>query len=427
MKSHNRRTFLKHAAKATALSLLPTVPISAKSYRRILGANERIHIGAIGCGSMGSAHLRALTEMKTRDNVEVIQVCDVYDKRKEQAAQLTNGKGERYYQQLLDNKELDYVLIATPEHWHHKMAMDSLDAGKHVYCEKPMTHEIKQAFEVWDKVNETGLHMQVGVQGMSDDSYLTARSYIKDGVLGKVTMAQIDYSRNGSMWMYDIDPDADPSTNLDWELWQGPSPKVPWDPDRYFRWRRYWDYSGGIATDLFIHRLSRLIKAVDLKFPEYVTASGGHYFFKGEDRAEVPDTFNMMIDYPEGPTVMLVSAQTNDTRIKHMIRGRKATLEFTSEGFTITPQEKIQSELIQDSGEELPTDEEGMFHHTKTGAEDITLHHRNLQHAIRKGESLHCDAELGLYGMLACKMGVMSFRERKYYRWDSRRNRAVST
>ena len=421
----SRRKFIKKAAGVGAGMLIaPTLPLTAKSYRRILGANDRIMVGAIGVGGMGTAHLEALLGMSDSDNVSLAAVCDVWDKRKDKAAALTKAKGYRDYERVLENKDIDYVLIATQEHWHHKIILEAMDAGKHVYTEKPMTHTIKEAQEVVKAVNASGLKLQVGVQGMSDDSYITARKYIEDGVLGKVQMAQIDYSRNGDMWQYEIDKDANPNTNLDWEKWLGPAPKTAWDPKRYFQWRRYWDYSGGIATDLFIHRLSRILKACNLGLPKYVSGSGGHYFFEGANKAEVPDTFNMMLDYPEGMTVMLVSAQKNNTPITHMIRGDKATLTFTRDGFQIVPQE-VAGSLSSQSGKKLPLDAKGVLVHKKTGAEDITLHHRNLQNAIRKGESLNCDAKLGYYGMAACKMGVLSFRKRQYLKWDEKKQKPV--
>ncbi len=420
----NRRNFLSKTAKATAGIALAT-SISAKSYARIIGSNERLNIGVLGCGGMASGHIGALLKMKSSDNLDILAVCDVYDKRKEEAAERTGAKAFKDYRRVLEMKELDYILVATPEHWHHQMAIDCLDAGKHVYTEKPMTHTIKEGLEVVKKVESTGLKLQVGVQGMSDDSYISANKYINEGVLGKVTMAHIDYSRNGNLWQNTIDKDAVPGKNLDWEMWLGPAPKVDWDPKRYFRWRRYWDYSGGVATDLFIHRLTRMIKAIGLQMPEYVTASGGHYFFKGEEKAEIPDTFNMMLDYPEGPTVMLVSAQKNNTPIRHLIRGDKATLEFTREGFEITPQKIAGENLISGTGEKLATNTEGVFKHKKTGGEDITLHHRNLQAAIRQGEPLNCDAKLGLFGMAACAMGVISFRKRRYLMWDEAKQKAV--
>ena len=155
-------------------------------------------------------------------------------------------------------------------------------------------------------------------------------------------MAQIDYSRNyaNDFWAYDIDPDAQPGVNLDWQAWLGPAPRRPWDPRRYFQWRRYWDYSGGIATDLFIHRVTRILKAVGLTFPERVVATGGKWNF-GDSVAEIPDTFNMLCDYPGGPTVALVSSMANGTPIDHVIRGHYATLIFTREGFDIRPEGDI--------------------------------------------------------------------------------------
>lgn len=420
-----RRTFMVNAGKVVAGASLVQLPLTARSYSRILGANERIHIGVIGCGGMANHHMDQLLTMRESDNIDFVAVCDIYEKRKEEAAAKTGGKAYTYHEDLLEQAEADYILIGTQEHWHHRIAMDVLDSGRHVYVEKPMTHKIKEAFELVDKVNSTGLKLQVGVQGMSDDSYITAQKYIKDGALGKVTMAQIDYSRNGNLWQYDIDPDANPNTNLDWDRWLGPAPKVAWDPQRYFRWRRYWDYSGGVATDLFIHRLSRILKSLDLTFPQYVSASGGHYFFTGEDRAEVPDTFNMMLDYPDGLTVMLVSAQKNNAPIRHMIRGDKATLLFTAEGFVIIPQDGEANRYLSNPEKLKEMNLDGVIWHEKTGAEDVKFHHRNLQQAIREGETLNCDVKLGMYGMIACKMGVMSFRNRKYYRWDEAKRKPV--
>ena len=160
-----------------------------------------------------------------------------------------------------------------------------------------MAQTIPQVQEIVREVKKSGLKMQVGVQGMSDETYQVANDYIRSGTLGKVVMAQIDYSRNyaDDFWAYDIDPEADPNTNLNWSAWLGPASKQPWDPRRFFQWRRYWDYSGGIATDLFIHRVTRIIKSVGLTFPEHVVASGGTWQF-GNSEAEIPDTFNMLCD-----------------------------------------------------------------------------------------------------------------------------------
>ena len=216
--------------------------MSARAYSQISGANERLRIGVIGCGGMATSHMRNLVKMRESDNIDVTAVCDLWDKRARQAAELTGGKIHKDYRAILDNKEIDYVLVATPEHWHYQITMDAADAGKHIYCEKPMTHTVEQSKKVVAKIKQKGVKMQVGVQGMSDDSYETALGYVKDGTLGTVVIAQIDYSRNGKdIFVYDLDPDARPGENLDWKTWLGQAPKRPWDPYRYFRWRNYWD------------------------------------------------------------------------------------------------------------------------------------------------------------------------------------------
>src|SRR6266852_4772111 len=203
----NRRQFVIRSAAVTQLgsSLIKAATRTAARSATIRGANDRLRLGVIGCGGMANSHMDALLE-------------------------------------ILDDKDIDYVLIATPEHWHYQMTMDAIDAGKHIYCEKPMTHTIAEARRVVEKVQRSAIKMQVGVQGMSDDSYETAYKYVQDGTLGKVVVAQIDYSRNhkDDFWAapgYKIDPEAQPGVNLDWKAWLGSAPKRPWDPERFFRWR----------------------------------------------------------------------------------------------------------------------------------------------------------------------------------------------
>lgn len=416
----NRRRFIQSVAASAGIASGWT----ARSYAAIPAANERLRVGVIGCGGMAEYHMDELLNMKNSANVEIGAVCDVFRKRLDAAAQKTGGKPFSNYKELLSLRDLDYVLIATPEHWHHRMALDAIEAGKHIYLEKPMTHTIEQAQEVAHKVRESKIKLQVGVQGMSDESYEVANRYIQEGALGKVVMAQIDYSRNhvGDFWSFDIDPEAQPGVNLDWEAWLGPAPKRAWDPRRFFQWRRYWDYSGGIATDLFIHRVTRIIKAVGLTFPDRVVATGGTWNFT-ESVAEIPETFNMLCDYPGGPTVLLVSSMANDTPIEHVIRGHKATLEFNQDGFIITPQQSIREDLVKPG--ERRAQEMCTQVYKKTGAEDVKLHHQNLHQAIRKGEALRCDAQLGYYGVVVTSMGVDSFRQQAYLKWDPQKEKAI--
>jgi len=409
MSSFSRRQFTVGAAAA----------LTARAYDRVIGANDRIRIGIIGCGIQARDHMANLVKIRESDNLDLAAVCDVFDKRAEAAAKVTGGKIVKDYRRILDDKDIDYVVIATPEHWHSKMTLDAADARKHIYCEKPMTRTVEESKRVVEKIKATGVKMQVGVQGMSDDSYEAANRYVKEGVLGKVVLAQIDYSRNheGDFWAYPFDADARPGENLDWNAWLGPAPKRPYDPARYFRWRCYWDYSGGIATDLFVHRVTRIIKSLDLTFPSFGTGTGGKFQFT-ESKNEIPDTLNILLDYPSGLTVQLVSSMANERRIDHLLRGHKATLQFTNTGFTIRPERQSANEAKWKETPEIV--------HQKTGAETLDLHHRNLVNAIRRNEALKCDVMLGYYGVVAVQMGNLSYRRRKYMKWDSARQRIVA-
>jgi predicted dehydrogenase len=375
---------------------------------------DRVRVGVIGCGIRGvGAHVRTLLKMKEADNVEVAAVCDVFDKRAQQAAQMTGARAYRDYRQLLANKDVDVVVIATPDHWHAPMAIDAATAGKHIYCEKPMTHTADEARRVVETVRRTGVKMQVGVQAMCDDSYETAHKYVKDGTLGRIVVAQIDYSRNydGDFWLKPVDPDLKPGVNFDWDLFLGPAKKRPFDAERYFNWIRYYDYSGGAPAGLMVHRVTRIIKSCGLTFPEYGSAHGGKWEFTAS-KAEIPDTINIMVDYPGGPTVLLISSLANDTPVAHTLRGHRATLEFTDTGFTIKPQRLFAKEMKE-------------IVHRKTGGEDTELHLRNLLNAIRGKEALKCDEMLGYYGIVACHLGIESLKQRKYMKWDAAAQRIV--
>ncbi|MDA0205709.1 MAG: Gfo/Idh/MocA family oxidoreductase [Acidobacteria bacterium] len=387
--------------------------VAAARPRRVLGANDRIRVGVIGSGSNAEEHLKALIGLADQDNVEIAAVCDVYQPRLDRSAAIALARPYKDYRALLEHRGLDYVVISSPNHWHAQMAIDAIDAGLHVYCEKPLAHTISECLEVRRKVRESKSLLQCGVQGMSDDSYEAAARYIREGAIGKPILAQVDYSRNyvDDLWLERHDPGADPNSNLDWDAFLGQAPRRPWEPDRFFSWRRYWDYSGGIPTDLLVHRLTLVIKACGLTAPSRVVATGGKYVFK-DSAAEVPDAFNAMLEYPEGMTVLLTSTMANSSPVRHTIRGHHATLEFTDDGFEIKPEESF-------------SDRASSISYRRTGGESIALHHHNLHEAIRDGAPLNCDIDLGLNSSLACLIAVESFRTRKYLAWDPVAERVV--
>lgn len=413
-KGCSRRRFLKTAGVAAAG--LPF--LSAHRYRRVWGANDRLRIGLIGCGGIAQAHLGALLGMQEEANIEIVAVCDVYERRARRFQDWAWQEGARPdvttdHERVLERSDIDYIVVATPEHWHAQLTLDALDAGHHVYCEKPLTHTVEESFAVVDKARSTGRKLQVGVQGMSDDSYSSAHEAIRAGKLGPVIEAQIDYVRNHpddqGPWRTRVDDNLPKPADLNWQRWLGPAPERPWSAPRFYEWRNYRDYSGGIASDLFIHRLTRLLKACGLTYPEHAVGMGGIYLW--DDGRELPDNMEMLLEYPAhegitpGMTVHVLGTMGNDQGIDHLIRGQDATLHFTSDGWEI---------IEQGSGTVIER-------HQKTGGEDIALHHQNLHDAIRSDAPLHCPPELGLYGVVGITGANQSWVQEEMLTWDEGR------
>ncbi|HSU31094.1 MAG TPA: Gfo/Idh/MocA family oxidoreductase, partial [Bryobacteraceae bacterium] len=265
---------------------------------RVIGANDRINIALIGCGGRGSSDAKTFTTYAQNNNnaCQIVAVCDVYEKRKREQAALYHARGFSDYREVLALPDVDAVIVATPDHWHAKIALAAMDQGKDVYLEKPMCHTIKEVKQLVDTTRETGRVVQVGSQTTSADQWWKAKKAIADGMIGKMIMSQGSYHRNSieGEWNWPIDPGAGPDGQgenyIDWKTWLGPAPSRPFDADRFFRFRKYWDYSGGIATDLFFHVVAPLNICWDKpQYPSKVMASGGKYIFK--DDREVPDTF----------------------------------------------------------------------------------------------------------------------------------------
>lgn len=403
--SFSRRNFL--AATGVAAS---SIAMSASSYAKVIGANERIRIGFLGAGGMAGSHFAACLAIKDQDNLEFLGVADCWETRAKAGAEKMGTKAFTDYRKVLDIKEIDYVTIATPEHWHAKMTLDALDAGKAVYCEKPMTHRIEEAQAVVKKQKATGLPMQVGVQAMSDDSYKSAGQAIKEGVIGQVVQAQIEYVRRYDSQGPWRDPDLKENTpkpaDLDWNAWLGKAEKIDWNPHHYFEWRNYSSYSGGICTDLFIHRITRIMKACDLLYPRRVVGMGG--IWQWPDGRDLPDNFEMICEYPRGMTVYVLGTMSNRVGVDHLIRGYRGTLYFTPDGWVAKDKD----------GKTLAS-------HKKTGAEDVNLHHHNLHNHLRNGEELNCPVELGLAGVVAVNMANESWRTSQMMAWDSAAEKMV--
>ena len=267
--------------------------------------SDRISVGMIAVGSRSHELLEAIKQV---EGTEIVSVCDAYQGRVERAVERTDSraKGSGNYKEILDDPSIDAVTIGTPDHWHKQMVLEALAAGKDVYCEKPLTYTIDEGLEIAAAAEKSGRIVQVGSQGVSGDSQRTLRQWIRSGKLGQVTMIRAAYNRNskGGAWIYPIPADASPET-VDWDAFLGPAPRRDFDLERFFRWRCYKEYSGGIATDLFVHACNTVHFLMDAVMPADVFAMGDLY--RWTESRNVPDTLNAVLRYREGFTVNLSS------------------------------------------------------------------------------------------------------------------------
>jgi len=269
----------------------------AQSATPARAANDRIRVACIGFGIMGQGDVRTAV---TVPGVELAAVSDIYEGR------LTLAK-ERYgpgifttrdYREVLNRSDVDAVIVATPDHWHDRISIDAMNAGKDVYCQKPMVQRVEDGAGVIDAQTRTGRILQVGSQRVSSVLYQKAKELIHDGVVGQVHMVEAWWDRSSSLgaWQYSIPPDASEQT-IDWDRFLGRAPKRPFEPVRLFRWRNYRDYGTGIAGDLFVHQFSGIHFVMDSIGPTRVAAIGGTHYWK--DGRDVPDLMMGMYQYPE--------------------------------------------------------------------------------------------------------------------------------
>jgi predicted dehydrogenase len=438
--SVDRRDFLK-TASAAGLSLgLAGSALGArggKTSGRVVGANDRINVGVIGVGGRG-AYVGGVFQKYGESNnaCQIVAVCDVYEKRKRENSEKFKCQGYLDYREIVGRSDVDAVIVATPDHWHAKMALDAMDHGKDVYLEKPMCHTNEEIKQLVSTVKETKRVLQVGSQTTSGDQWWKARKAIADGMIGQMIMSQGSYHRNGieGEWNWPIDAEAGPDGKgdnfIDWKNWLGPAPKRSWDADRFFRFRKYWDYSGGIATDLFYHVVAPLnICWGEAQFPSRVSGTGGIYIFK--DEREVPDTFNLVADYAAGHSLVLSSSMANSHHIPGLIRGHEGTIIMVEHGQFERPTDYITviPELVMNrqTRERSPLKAE---YKAKFGADPIkipvdqtdmmTAHVENFLKCVRTREKPHLDVETGARAQAVINLAVQSYREGRVLFWDEK-------
>jgi len=272
----------------------------AAAQERRTSANDRIQIALIGAGGMGMGDTRNAVSIP---GVKLVAACDIYDGRLTRAKEVWGSDlaTTRDYREILARKDVDAVIIATPDHWHARISIDAMKAGKDVYCEKPMVQSLDEGHAVIDAQKKTERIFQVGSQYVSSLVYLKARDLIKAGALGEINMVEAWLDRNSAIgaWQYSIPPDASPAT-VDWDRFLGKAPKRPFEPIRLFRWRNYQDYGTGVAGDLFVHLLSGLHLATSSIGPTRIVSTGGLRYWR--DGRDVPDVMLAGLDYPKTGT-----------------------------------------------------------------------------------------------------------------------------
>ena len=286
----------RHFLQASTIAGLAASALSAQDEgEKKVSANDRIRIALIGAGGMGSGD--AETSQKV-PGVELVAVSDIYEGRLTRAKERWGKQlfTTRDYREVLARPDIDAVLIATPDHWHSKISIDAMNAGKDVYCEKPMVQQVGDGRDVVETQKKTGRIMQVGSQRVSSIVYKKAQELLQAGAIGELNMVEAWWDRNDAIgaWQYSIPPDATPE-NIDWNTFLGRAPKVPFEPVRLFRWRNYRDYGTGVAGDLFVHLFSGMHFVTGAIGPTRVFATGGLRFWK--DGRDVPDVFLGLYDY----------------------------------------------------------------------------------------------------------------------------------
>ncbi|HMP58190.1 MAG TPA: Gfo/Idh/MocA family oxidoreductase [Gemmatales bacterium] len=445
MPAVHRRDFLA----ATSAGAAGALTLPAAVYGRVLGANERIGVAFLGTGLRCNDHITVVNRIKAeKKSVELVGVCDVWDGNDQirrglyysaQRCGLDPADQKHVtkdYRRLLDLPEVDVVCIATPDHWHAKMAIDAAAAGKDVFCEKPMTRTIDEAHAVVDAMQKHQRVMTVGVQSMADPTWMRAYDLIKAGKIGHVAQAQTSYYRNsiaGQWRTYKLTPDMNPKT-VDWDLFLGHqfsvmpgvplAPQVPFDRAIYGQWRCYWPFGGGMFTDLFVHQTTHLIAAMGVRYPARVVGAGG--IFLEYDGRDVPDVATVVADYDEGCQLIITATMINRYPIEEVIRGRLGTIKFVKGGFEIIAdnpsggpgmpprlEDRIRGEFVDCKPPQGP--------HADTHA----LWENFLECCRSRSRETLSTPELGAAAFTTVMLGVHSYREGHVFLWDKERRKML--
>jgi len=390
---------------------------------RVAGANDRVRLGLIGCGGMGNADMRAFLNVP---GVEFAAMCDVDQNRLRETAGKARGKVDTYgdFRRLLERKDIDAVVIATPDHWHAIPALQAMRAGKDVYLEKPLAHTIAEGQLLVKTARDTNRILQVGLQQRSGSVFLEAAEVIRSGKIGKVSLVHClnvwnqsgDGTAKGGGRTKGLGnpPDSDPPAGVDYDFWLGPAPKRAFNPVR-FHWNYiyFWDYSGGMLLIWTVHLLDSVMQALNLKAPKSVHTSGGIHVLR--DMRETPDTAVATFDF-DGLTVVCSCLHGTrftfgSRRVDHGIQviGTAGTLLIDRSGYQIVPETPDGAPIPSPAGLE----------------EGYGAHQREFVECLRTRKRPPCDAADGHLSTTALHLANISYRTGRKIHWDAEREQIV--
>ena len=421
----------------------------AQSAARPVAANDKVQVACIGFGIMGQGDMETQSALP---GVEIVAVADVYQGRLDLARE-RYGKQvftSRDYREVLARKGVDAVVVATPDHWHAQIAKEAMEAGKDVYCQKPMVQKVEDGHIVIEAEKKTGRILQVGSQRVSSILYAKAKELIASGAIGNIHMVEAFWDRNSPLgaWQYTIPPDAT-ADMIDWDRFIGAAPKRGFEPIRLFRWRNYQDYGTGIAGDLFVHQFSGIHYVMDSLGPQRVFASGGTYFWK--DGRDVPDLMVGTFDYPEaGPhKAFQVSLRVNfeagstggsdgqgfrfvgTEGVLNLSVGNSLTLTrrakssggpgTTAETFAKATARRVRDEYKEKYPPLAPAlaASGGETYAMPRGYSEQVAHHETFINAVRTRKAVTEDATFGLRAAGPALLSNISYFERRVVEWDA--------
>jgi len=412
----NRRKFIKQSSTALiGMSVLPNVLLG----NSLSTPNEVIKMGVIGANGMGWTDMRSHLKM---NNIECIAICDVdqsvLDKRKEEYRNYRKNNLLVYkdYRKLLDNKEVDAVIIGTPDHWHCRIMVDALEAGKHVYVEKPLANSIDECYIMEKAAKKYKKVVQVGQWQRSGSHYQDAINMVRSGDLGKIRLVKV-WAYQGWMKPIPVEPDGTPPEGVDYQMWLGPAPKRPFNPNRFhFNFRWYWDYAGGLMTDWGVHEIDIALLAMEATTPKSVTATGGKFAYP-DDASETPDSLQTIFEYDD--FTMLWEHATgidggNYGRTEGIaFIGNNGTLVVNRGGLELIPEEVTVEGKRKFKMPDIPD-------HSRRG-NYLDNHTQNFIEAVRKNDPAlaKCQPSSGSLAAINAHMGNIAYKTGQKIYWDN--------